>query len=69
MVAYIVLSVLIGISALLLLLPAIFLSVKWSVTFAAIVAERAGPFSAIGRSWSSPAGTGGGCSGPCSSWP
>lgn len=51
MVAYIVLSIVIGISALFLLLPAIFLSVKWSVTFAAIVAERAGPFKAIGRSW------------------
>jgi hypothetical protein len=51
MVAYIVLSVVIGISALFLLLPAIFLGVKWSVTFAAIVAERAGPFKAIGRSW------------------
>jgi Membrane domain of glycerophosphoryl diester phosphodiesterase len=51
MVAYIVLSIVIGISALFLLLPAIFLSVKWSVTFAAIVAERAGPFRAMGRSW------------------
>lgn len=51
MVAYIVLSIVIGISALFLLLPAIFLGVKWSVTFAAIVAERAGPFKAIGRSW------------------
>ena len=51
MVAYIVLSVVVGISALFLLLPAIFFSVKWSVTFAAIVAERAGPFRGMGRSW------------------
>jgi hypothetical protein len=50
-VAYITLSIVIGISAIFLLIPAIFLGVKWSVTFAAIVAERAGPFSAIGRSW------------------
>jgi hypothetical protein len=51
MVAYIVLSIVLGVSALFLLLPAVFLGVKWSVTFAAIVAERAGPFRAMGRSW------------------
>jgi hypothetical protein len=51
MVAYIVLSIVIGISFVLFVIPGVFLSVKWSVTFAAIVSERAGPFSAIGRSW------------------
>jgi hypothetical protein len=51
MVAYITLSIVLAVSALFLLIPAIFLGVKWSVTFAAIVSERAGPFSAIGRSW------------------
>ena len=50
MVAYIVLSITLGISFL-LVIPGIFLSVKWSVTFAAIVSERAGPFSAMGCSW------------------
>ena len=50
MVAYIVLAIVLGVSALLVLLP-IFLGVKWSLTFAAIVAERAGPFRAMGRSW------------------
>jgi hypothetical protein len=32
-------------------LLSIWLTVKWSVTFAAIVAEQAGPFRAMGRSW------------------
>jgi glycerophosphoryl diester phosphodiesterase family protein len=50
-VAYITLAIVLGVSALFLLIPAIFLGVKWCVTFAAIVAERAGPFSAMGRSW------------------
>jgi glycerophosphoryl diester phosphodiesterase family protein len=50
-VAYITLSIVLGISAIFLLLPAILLGVKWSVTFAAIVAERAGPFHGMGRSW------------------
>jgi len=50
MVAYIVLSITLGISFL-LVIPGIFLSVKWSVTFAAIVSERAGPFAGMGRSW------------------
>ena len=51
MVAYIVLSITLGIGFVLFILPGVFLSVKWSVAFAAIVSERAGPFSAIGRSW------------------
>jgi hypothetical protein len=51
MVAYIVLSICVGIGFVLLFIPGIFLAVKWCVTFAAIVSERAGPFSAMGRSW------------------
>ncbi len=51
MVAYIVLSIALGISFVLFIIPGIFFSVKWSVTFAAIVSERAGPFSGISRSW------------------
>jgi hypothetical protein len=50
-VAYFVLAIVLGISAFLLFLPFVFLSVKWSVTFAAIVSERAGPFHGMGRSW------------------
>lgn len=34
------------------LLLSIWLGVKWSVTFPAIVAEQAGPLKAMGRSWS-----------------
>jgi len=51
MVAYIVLSITLGIGFVIFIIPGVFLSVKWSVTFAAIVSERAGPFSAMGRSW------------------
>lgn len=51
MVAYVVLSILIPIGLILLLIPGIFLAVKWSLTYAAIVGERAGPFRGMGRSW------------------
>jgi hypothetical protein len=50
-VAYIVLTIVLTISAFLLLIPAIFFGVKFALTFPAIVFERKGPFSAIGRSW------------------
>jgi hypothetical protein len=50
-VAYIAMSVCIGIGLILILIPGIFLAVKWSMTFPAIVAERAGPFAAMRRSW------------------
>jgi glycerophosphoryl diester phosphodiesterase family protein len=50
-VAYIVMSIVLGISFFLLFIPFVFLAVKWSVTFAAIVSERAGPFAGLGRSW------------------
>jgi hypothetical protein len=45
-----VLSLVVGISFL-LIIPGVFLAVKWCVTFAAIVSERAGPFRGMGRSW------------------
>jgi hypothetical protein len=50
-VAYIVLVILLAISAFLLLIPAIFLGVKFVMTFPAIVFERKGPFAGMGRSW------------------
>ena len=50
-VAYIVLAILLGISFILLVIPFVFFSVKFSMTFAAIVFERKGPFAAMGRSW------------------
>jgi hypothetical protein len=50
-VAYIAMSVGIGLGLIALLIPGIFLAIKWSMTFPAIVAERAGPFKAMGRSW------------------
>lgn len=50
-VAYFAMSICVGIGIVLLLVPGIFLAVKWSMTFPAIVAERAGPFAAMRRSW------------------
>jgi hypothetical protein len=50
-VAYIVMSIGIGLGLVLLVIPGIFLAVKWSMTFPALVAERAGAFAAMGRSW------------------
>jgi hypothetical protein len=50
-VAYFVMSIAIGLGLVALLIPGIFLAIKWSMTFPAIVAERAGPFAAMGRSW------------------
>ena len=50
-VAYIVISIMLGSGSSLFIIPGIFLSVKWSVAFPAVVSERAGPFSAISRSW------------------
>jgi hypothetical protein len=50
-VAYIVLAVVLGISFILLVIPFIFLGVKFAMTFPAIVFERKGPFAAMGRSW------------------
>jgi glycerophosphoryl diester phosphodiesterase family protein len=51
-VAYIVVSVILLIGFVLFFIPFVIFSVKLSMTFAAIVFERKGPFGAIGRSWS-----------------
>jgi Membrane domain of glycerophosphoryl diester phosphodiesterase len=50
-VAYIMMSIGIGLGLVALVIPGVFLAIKWSMTFPAIVAERAGPFAAMGRSW------------------
>jgi hypothetical protein len=50
-VAYFAVSICVGTGLVLLLVPGIFLAVKWSMTFPAIVAERAGAFAAMRRSW------------------
>jgi glycerophosphoryl diester phosphodiesterase family protein len=52
MVAYVAIYIGLVFGFLLLVIPGIIFAVKWSLTFAAIVAERAGPFAAMGRSWS-----------------
>ena len=44
------LGLLVGFTA--LVIPAIFLGVRWSVALPALLLERRGPFAAIGRSWS-----------------
>jgi hypothetical protein len=51
MVAYIVMSIALTLALIAVVIPSIFLGVKWSMSYAAIVAERAGPFSGMGRSW------------------
>jgi hypothetical protein len=51
LVAYVAMSIGIGLGLVAILIPGIFLAIKWSMTFPAIVAERAGPFQAMGRSW------------------
>jgi hypothetical protein len=51
-VAYIVLVVIVSVGTVLLIIPGIFFAVKLSMTFAALVFERTGPFGSIGRSWS-----------------
>jgi hypothetical protein len=51
-VAYIVVVVIVSLGILLLIVPGVFFAVKLSMTFAALVFERKGPFSAMGRSWS-----------------
>jgi hypothetical protein len=51
MVAYIVMSIALPIAFIALIVPFFYLGVKWSMTYAAIVAERTGPFAGMGRSW------------------
>jgi Membrane domain of glycerophosphoryl diester phosphodiesterase len=51
-VAYILLSVILIVSFFLLFIPFVYFSVKFAMTFPAIVFERKGPFGAMGRSFS-----------------
>jgi Membrane domain of glycerophosphoryl diester phosphodiesterase len=50
-VAYIVVVVILIPAFVALIIPGIWLAVKLSMTFPAVVCEKAGPFRAIGRSW------------------
>jgi hypothetical protein len=50
-VAYLVLTFLVGIGLILLIVPGVFLGVRWAMTLPAVVFERKGPFSAMGRAW------------------
>jgi hypothetical protein len=50
-VAYLAISLGVGVGLVALVIPGIFLAVKWSMTFPVIVAERAGAFPAMRRSW------------------
>jgi hypothetical protein len=49
--AYLAISIGVGLGLVALVVPGIFLAVKWSMTFPVIVAERAGAFQAMRRSW------------------
>ena len=51
LVAYIVFLIIVVIGLFLLIVPGIWLAVKLAMVFPAVVFERKGPFSAIGRSW------------------
>ena len=51
-VAYILVVIIVVIGLVALIIPGIWLAVKLSMVFPAVVFERTGPFAAIGRSWS-----------------
>ena len=51
LVAYVLWIVIFAIGFVLLVIPAIWIGVKLSMVFPAVVFERKGPFGAIGRSW------------------
>jgi hypothetical protein len=51
LVAYILWVVIFAIGFVLLVIPAVWIGVKLSMVFPAVVFERKGPFGAIGRSW------------------
>ena len=51
LVAYFLVVVIVGLGLVALIIPGIWLAVKLSMTFPAVVFERTGPFAAIGRSW------------------
>jgi Membrane domain of glycerophosphoryl diester phosphodiesterase len=50
-VAYIVLVIILALSFIALIIPFFFMAVRLSMTFPALVCEKAGPLRAIGRSW------------------
>jgi hypothetical protein len=50
-VAYIVVTIILIPAFIALIIPGIWLAVKLSMTFPALVCEKAGPFRSIGRSW------------------
>jgi Membrane domain of glycerophosphoryl diester phosphodiesterase len=52
LVAYILVVVIVAIGFVLLIVPGVWLATKLSMVFPAVVFERKGPFSAMGRSWS-----------------
>jgi hypothetical protein len=51
LLCYIVFVIIVAIGTILLIIPGIWLATKLSMSFAALVFERKGPFSALGRSW------------------
>jgi hypothetical protein len=51
LVAYFLVVIIVGLGLVALIIPGIWLAVKLSMTFPAVVFERTGPFAAIGRSW------------------
>ena len=50
--AYFIVVILVVLGILALIVPGIWIAVKLSMTFPAVVSERKGPFASIGRSWS-----------------
>ncbi len=57
LVAYFVISIAVGLGLIALVIPGVFLAIKWSITFPAIVAERTGAFDGMTRSWELTRGT------------
>jgi Membrane domain of glycerophosphoryl diester phosphodiesterase len=51
LVTYVIWVIIVSIGTLLLIIPGIFLATRLSMTFAALVFERTGPFGSLGRSW------------------
>ena len=51
LVTYVIWIVIVSIGTILLIIPGIFLATRLSMTFAALVFERTGPFGSLGRSW------------------
>jgi len=51
LVTYLIWLIIVSIGTILLIIPGIFLATRLSMTFAALVFERTGPFGSLGRSW------------------